>query len=69
MQIIFVALALAMVAFSLAGLEIALIIAIAYIIQVQAATRNLRMADKIFGSPAITEIQPGKMVYDTVPRS
>jgi ACR3 family arsenite efflux pump ArsB len=61
-----VALALAMVAFGQEGLEIALIITIAYIIQVQAAASYLRMADKIFGTPAITEIQPEKMVHDTV---
>jgi ACR3 family arsenite efflux pump ArsB len=50
-----VALAIAVVAFGKDGLEIALIIAIAYIIQVQAAASYLRLADKIFGLPPAPE--------------
>jgi ACR3 family arsenite efflux pump ArsB len=55
-----VALAIAVVAFGQDGLEIALIIAVAYIIQVQAAASYLRLADKIFGAPPAL----GKMKSD-----
>ncbi len=48
-----IALAIAMTAFGADGSEIALIIAIAYIIQVQAAAWYVRLTDRIFGpSPA-----------------
>lgn len=48
-----VALAIAMVAFGKDGLEIALIVAVAYVIQVQAAAGYLRLADRIFGTPVL----------------
>ena len=48
-----VALAIAMVAFGKDGIEIALIVAVAYIIQVQAAAGYLRLADRFFGQPAL----------------
>ena len=54
-----VALAIAVVAFGAQGLEIALIIAVAYVIQVQAAASYLRLADKIFGPPLSTEFVGG----------
>lgn len=44
-----IALAVAMTAFGAAGSEIALIIALAYIIQVQAAAWYVRLTDRIFG--------------------
>jgi ACR3 family arsenite efflux pump ArsB len=44
-----VALAISMVAFGLAGVEIALIIAVAYVIQVQAAAWYIKLADRVFG--------------------
>lgn len=44
-----VALAISMVAFGPAGVEIALIIAVAYVIQVQAAAWYITLADKVFG--------------------
>jgi ACR3 family arsenite efflux pump ArsB len=48
-----VALAIAMVAFGKDGVEIALIIAVAYIIQVQAAAGYLRLTDRVFGQPSL----------------
>ena len=45
-----VALAIAMVAFGKNGADIALIIAVAYVIQVQAAAWYVRMADRVFGA-------------------
>jgi ACR3 family arsenite efflux pump ArsB len=45
-----VALAIAVVAFGKDGLEIALIIAVAYIIQVQAAAGYVRLVDRVFGT-------------------
>ena len=45
-----VALAIAMVAFGKDGLEIALIISVAYVIQVQAAAGYLRLVDRVFGN-------------------
>ena len=47
-----VALAIAMVAFGKDGVEIALIIAVAYVIQVQAAAGYLRVANKVFTPPS-----------------
>jgi ACR3 family arsenite efflux pump ArsB len=47
-----VALAISMVAFGPAGVEIALIIAVAYVIQVQAAAWYIKLADKVFGPQA-----------------
>ncbi|MBI9044001.1 MAG: arsenic resistance protein [Anaerolineaceae bacterium] len=44
-----VALAIAMVAFGQEGLEIALIIAVAYVIQVQSAAAYLQLVDRFFG--------------------
>jgi ACR3 family arsenite efflux pump ArsB len=44
-----IALAVAMTAFGAAGSEIALIIALAYIIQVQAAAWYVKLTDRIFG--------------------
>ena len=46
-----VALAIAMVAFGQQGIEIALIIAVAYVIQVQAAASYVRLASRVFGAP------------------
>jgi ACR3 family arsenite efflux pump ArsB len=43
------ALAIAVIAFGDQGLEIALIVAVAYVIQAQAAAGYLRVADRIFG--------------------
>ncbi|NTU80667.1 MAG: arsenic resistance protein [Chloroflexales bacterium] len=47
-----IALAVAMTAFGKAGAEIALIIAVAYIIQVQAAAWYVKFTDRIFGAAA-----------------
>lgn len=47
-----IALAIAMTAFGPAGSEIALIIALAYIIQVQAAAWYVKFTDRIFGQPS-----------------
>ncbi len=46
-----IALAIAMTAFAEKGSEIAIIIAMAYIIQVQAAAWYVKLSDKIFGPP------------------
>ena len=46
-----VALAISMVAFGSAGTEMALIIAVTYVVQVQAVARYVRLADRIFGEP------------------
>ncbi|WP_197707054.1 hypothetical protein [Calothrix sp. NIES-3974] len=46
-----IALAIAMTAFGKEGSEIALIISMAYIIQVQAAAWYVRFTDRIFGKP------------------
>ncbi len=46
-----VALAIAMSAFPTHGAEIAIIIAMAYIIQVQAAAWYVKLTDKLFGAP------------------
>ncbi len=53
-----IALAIAMSAFGEKGSEIALIIAMAYIIQVQAAAWYVRFTDKIFGSAPDLQLQP-----------
>lgn len=45
------ALAIAVVAFGKQGLEIALIVAVAYVIQAQAAATYLRFVNRIFGDP------------------
>ncbi len=45
-----IALAIAMTAFAEKGSEIAIIIAMAYIIQVQAAAWYVKLSDKIFGA-------------------
>jgi ACR3 family arsenite efflux pump ArsB len=54
-----IALAIAMTAFGRQGVTIALLIALAYVIQIQSAAWYVRMVDKIFGSrnvvPAATE--------------
>lgn len=47
-----IALALAMNAFGEAGADAALLIALAYIIQVQSAAWYVRFSDRLFGSPA-----------------
>jgi len=47
-----IALAIAMTAFGQAGLTIALVIALAYVIQIQSAAWYVRMVDWIFGKPA-----------------
>jgi ACR3 family arsenite efflux pump ArsB len=52
-----VALAISMVAFGPAGVEIALIIAVAYVIQVQAAAWYIKLADKVFGPQAQEAVQ------------
>ena len=52
-----VALAISVVAFGKAGLEIALIIAVAYVVQVQSAAWYIRLADRIFGQAS--EETPG----------
>ena len=62
-----VALAIAVVAFGKDGLEIALIIAVAYIIQVQAAASYLRLADKIFGRPPAPENPKQDLAGSTAP--
>jgi ACR3 family arsenite efflux pump ArsB len=46
-----VALAISVVAFGAQGLEIALIIAVAYVVQVQSAAWYVKLADKVFGAP------------------
>lgn len=46
-----IALAIAMTAFGKEGSEIALIISMAYIIQVQAAAWYVKFTDRIFGKP------------------
>jgi ACR3 family arsenite efflux pump ArsB len=58
-----IALAVAMTAFGADGSEIALIIALAYIIQVQAAAWYVKFTDKIFGSSAEPTLmaQPAKL--------
>ena len=53
-----VALAISMVAFGEAGAEIALIIAVAYIVQVQSAAWYVKLADRIFGRPVLVQPQP-----------
>lgn len=50
-----IALAIAMTVFGEAGSEIALIIALAYIIQVQAAAWYVKFTDRLFGAPAPAE--------------
>jgi hypothetical protein len=45
----FIALAIAMTAFGKNGAEIALIIAVAYIVQVQAGAWYVKFTDRIFG--------------------
>lgn len=47
------ALAIAVVAFGKQGLEIALIVAVAYVIQAQAAASYLRIANRVFGEPVL----------------
>ncbi|MGE4533003.1 MULTISPECIES: hypothetical protein [Halomonas] len=47
-----IALALAMNAFGEAGTDAALLIALAYIIQVQSAAWYVRFTDRLFGPPA-----------------
>ena len=60
-----IALAIAMTAFGKeAGSEIALIIAMAYIIQVQAAAWYVRLTDRIFGA-APTELASGRKFPQT----
>jgi arsenite transporter len=58
-----IALAVAMSAFGAAGSEIALIIALAYIIQVQAAAWYVKFTDRIFGpaSAVAPAVQPAKV--------
>jgi arsenite transporter len=53
-----IALAIAMTAFGEAGAEIALIIALAYIIQVQAAAWYVKFTDRLFGAPAAPTTAP-----------
>jgi ACR3 family arsenite transporter len=57
-----IALAVAMTAFGKEGSEIALIIALAYIIQVQAAAWYVKFTDRIFGRPVapVPAAQPAK---------
>ena len=52
-----IALAIAMTAFGKEGSEIALIIALAYIIQVQSAAWYLKFTDRIFGPPPETTVK------------
>lgn len=47
-----IALAVAMNAFGAAGAEAALVIAMAYIVQVQSAAWYVRVTDRVFGRPA-----------------
>jgi len=47
-----IALAVAMNAFGPAGSEAALVIAMAYIVQVQSAAWYVKLTDRIFGPPA-----------------
>lgn len=54
-----IALAVAMTAFGSAGSEIALIIALAYIIQVQAAAWYVKLTDRIFGAAPAPTQAPG----------
>jgi predicted Na+-dependent transporter len=46
-----IALAIAMTAFSEKGSEIAIILALAYIVQVQSAAWYVKFTDSIFGKP------------------
>lgn len=46
-----IALAIAMTAFGTQGSQIAIIIALGYIIQVQAAAWYVKFTDRLFGSP------------------
>jgi ACR3 family arsenite efflux pump ArsB len=46
-----VALGISVIAFGAQGLEIALIIAVAYVVQVQSAAWYIKLADRIFGRP------------------
>jgi predicted Na+-dependent transporter len=50
-----IALALAMSAFGSIGTDAALVISLAYIIQVQSAAWYVRFTDRIFGPPPATE--------------
>lgn len=52
-----IALAIAMTAFGKDGSEIALIIALAYIIQVQSAAWYVKFTDRIFGSPSEAKVR------------
>jgi len=52
-----IALAIAMVAFGAEGTEIALIISVAYIIQVQAGAWYVKFTDRIFGVPGDTKVE------------
>ncbi len=56
-----IALAVAMGAFGAAGSEIALIIALAYIIQVQAAAWYVRLTDRIFGPAPTPGVQTARV--------
>ena len=47
-----IALAIAMTAFGRQGLTIALLISLAYVIQIQSAAWYVRLVDRIFGKPA-----------------
>lgn len=52
-----IALAVAINAFGPAGSDAALVIALAYIIQVQSAAWYVKLTDRVFGVPAATELQ------------
>ena len=69
-----IALAIAMTAFGKQGLTIALLISLAYVIQIQSAAWYVKLTDKIFGPPQPkkteanqVDIQPEAEVAGTVP--
>lgn len=55
-----IALAIAMTAFAERGAEIAVILALAYIVQVQAAAWYVRFTDRIFGAPDAAPVAGGR---------
>ncbi len=59
-----IALAIAMTAFGKQGMTIALLISLAYIIQIQSAAWYVKLADFFFGKPA--EVKPEKQVSDKI---
>jgi ACR3 family arsenite transporter len=65
-----IALAIAMTAFGKQGLTIALLIALAYVIQIQSAAWYVRLVDRIFGKPqekpAVDITSPGAVAEKVV---